>query len=330
MSFIELVRSRARELGRTIVFPEGTEPRTLAAVHQLSKERIVRPILLGDTNSVHAAARSASVELGGIDVVDPRTSPHLDEFADVYRSLRQGKDRDDTNFTEVMTDPIYFGTMMVREGLADGYLAGAVTTTAKTVQAGLRILKTRPGVRRMSSLFFMIHPDESWFDGGLFAMADAAINIAMDAQTMAEIAVTTAHSARDIAGMTPRVAMLSYSTLGSGTGERVEMVREATALARKMDPNLEIEGEIQADAAIVPEVGRLKSPASRVAGRANVLIFPSIDAANIAYKLIQRLGRVEAVGPILQGLSKPANDLSRGCSIDDIVNTAAITALQCP
>lgn len=329
MSFIELVRSRARELGRTIVFPEGSEPRTLAAVQHLSKERILRPILLGDTDSIRTAARGAGVELEGIDIIDPRTSSHLETFADVYRSLRRGKDADDTNWTEIISDPIYFGTMMVREGLADGYLAGAVTTTAKTVQAGLRILKTRPGVRRMSSLFFMIHPDETWFDGGLFALADAAINIAMDAQTMAEIAVTTAHSVRDIAGMSPRVAMLSYSTLGSGTGERVEMVREATALARRMDPDLEIEGEIQADAAIIPEVGRLKSPASRVAGRANVLIFPSIDAANIAYKLIQRLARVEAVGPILQGLSKPANDLSRGCSIDDIVNTAAITALQC-
>lgn len=329
MSFIELIRNRASHLNRSIVFPEGCEPRTLAAVNYLHTHHIVRPILLGDHSEIKAAASRESISIDGIEIIDPGKSEHIDQFVDSYTLLRRGKDDEKMDVRAIMSDPIYFGTMMVREQFADGYLAGAITTTAKTVQAGLRILKTKPGVRRMSSFFFMIHPENSIFEDGIFVIADPAINVLMDAQTMAEIAVTTARSAAAIAGLSPRVAMLSYSTKGSGTGDRVDMVREATILAQRMAPDIQIDGELQADAAIIPEVGRLKSPDSTVAGHANILVFPSIDSANITYKLVQRLAHAEAIGPILQGLSRPANDLSRGCSVNDIINTAAITALQC-
>ncbi|MBN1354772.1 phosphate acetyltransferase [bacterium] len=328
MNFLNELLQRAAGRNKRIVFPEGTEPRILQAVARLKERGILTPVLLGEPGAVHKSARESGADIETIEILDPRTSPYREEFAEMYYQLRHEKGLTREEASGAMNDPIYFGTALVKTAHVDGYLAGAVTTTAKTVQAGLRILKTLPGVRKISSFFFMVLDDPSWGADGVIVMADPAIVVDMDAETMAELAVMTARNALAIGGFIPKVAMLSYSTLGSGSGSSVEMVREATRLAREQCPEYTFEGEIQADAAIVRSVADLKAPGSQVAGSANVLIFPGIDAANIGYKLVQRLAKTLAVGPILQGLSRPANDLSRGCSVDDVVYTAAITALQ--
>ncbi len=328
MDFISSVIDRAKQRNRTIVFPEAMEPRILRAVDYLVSHSIVRPLLLGNPDEVKRVAAELSLDLGSVEIVDPESSSLRDDFASRYYALRKHKGMTESDARATMGDPVFFGTMMVARDLADGYLAGAVTTTAKTVRAGLQILKTKPGVNTVSSFFFMIVPDTKWGDDGMLVFADAAIVVDVTAEAMAEIAVMTARNARSIAGIEPRVAMLSFSTLGSGRGDGVDKVRKATEIAREMAPDIIIDGELQADAAIVEKVGLLKAPGSPVAGKANILIFPGIESANIGYKLVQRLACAEAVGPILQGLSKPANDLSRGCSVTDIINTAAITALQ--
>ena len=328
MNFLERIYSRASQVNRTVVFPEGEEPRILAAVSRLKKDRVVVPILLGDPDRILKISKSNKLDISGIQIIDPIHSDQKESYISAYYELRKHKGLSLEEASESMNDPIYYGTMMVKMGIAHGYLAGAVTTTAKTVQAGLRILKTKPGVKKISSFFFMVMPDENWGSDGLLVFADPAIVVDMDAETMAEIAVMSAENAQKIAGIEPRVAMLSYSTKGSGKGISVDMVQKATKIAQEMRPDILIDGDLQADAAIVESVGKLKAPGSLVAGKANILIFPSIESANIGYKLVQRLAHATAVGPILQGLSKPANDLSRGCTIDDIVYTAAITALQ--
>jgi phosphate acetyltransferase len=328
MDFLEEILDRAKNRYRKIVFPEGLEPRILHAVEILNRGKILQPVLLGNPDDIRSTANSIGADLGDIPIINPQSSGLMGEFSHMYFQLRQHKGVTEEEAAVTMRDFIYFGTALVKSGEVDGYLAGSVTTTAKTVQAGLRILKTCPGVKKMSSFFFMVFDDDRWGSKGVLSMADPAIVVDMDAETMAEIAVMTAKNVKNIAGFEPRVAMLSYSTLGSGSGTSVDMVRRATELARNACPEFAFEGEIQADAAIVPRVADIKAPGNAVAGKANVLIFPSIDAANIGYKLSQRLSGAKAIGPMLQGLSKPANDLSRGCSIDDIVYTAAITALQ--
>ncbi len=328
MEFLDGILDRARKLRKTIVFPEGHEPRILEAVHRLNKDEILNPILLGNKSKIVEIAGNSGIDLAGIEIIDPESAPYASDFAEKYYAMRKHKGVTPESARNTLLDPVYFGTMMLKERIVDGYLAGAITTTSKTVQAGLRILRTRPGVKKMSSFFFMVMPDKQWGSDGILVMADPAIVVDMDAPTMAEIAVMTARNVKAIAGFEPRVAMLSYSTLGSGSGESVEMVRRAVEIAKDMLPGILLDGELQADAALIPAVAKLKAPASDVAGNANTLIFPGINAANIGYKLVQRLAGAKAVGPILQGLSKPANDLSRGCSVEDIIYTAAITALQ--
>ncbi len=328
MNFIHHVREKATQLNRRIVFPEATELRVLRAVEYLFREKIVTPVLVGDPGEVDRLSQDAHIDIRDIEIISPESSGLKESFAELYYEMRRHKGLTEQEAVATMADPIFFATMMVKQGMVHGYLAGAVTTTAKTVQAGLRILKTKPNTRTVSSLFFMVLKDQTWGQDGILIMADPAIVVSMTSEIMAEIAIITAENARCIAGIKPKVAMLSYSTKGSGSGESVDMVRKATQLAQQMDPSLEIDGELQADAALVPAIGSMKAPGSPVAGAANVLIFPSIESANISYKLVQRLASAEAVGPILQGLSKPANDLSRGCSVEDIINTAAITSLQ--
>ncbi len=329
MDFLQNLRQRASSLHKTIVLPEGDDERILQAAARLEAEGMAQIILLGDEAQVHQRMAAAGVETTGITVIDPALSTYRAEFARLYFEMRRHKQMSETEASEIMQDPLFFGAMLVHQGVADGMVAGAVNATSNVLRAGFQIVGTAPGVSTVSSCFFLIKSGWEFGTNGMFVCGDCAVNPQPDAEQLAAIAVATADSAQRLANFEPRVAMLSFSTADSGSGPDVDKVRAATELARQLAPDLQIDGPLQLDAAIVPEIGRQKAPQSTVAGRANVLIFPDLDAGNIGYKLVQRLADAEAVGPILQGMAAGLNDLSRGCSVDDIVNVAAITALQC-
>ncbi len=328
MSMIEKVWEKARLLGKRIVLPEGTEPRTVQAAARVSCEGIAKPVLLGDPDQIRAAAEKAGADIRGIALADPARSPEASGYAELLYELRREKGLTPEEARRLTLDPMYFGMLMVRQGDADGLVSGAVHSTGDMLRPALQIIKTRPGIRIVSSSFLMNCPNPALGENGLLIYADCVVVPNPTAEELAQIAVSAADTARVLCGIEePRVAMLSFSTKGSARHELVDKVRRATEIARTMAPDLLLDGEMQLDAALVPEVGRLKAPESPVAGRANVLIFPDLQSGNIGYKITQRIGGAECYA-VLQGLARPCNDLSRGCSVQDIVNTIALTAVQ--
>ncbi|SHH17720.1 phosphate acetyltransferase [Clostridium grantii] len=328
MGFIDVVRAKAKQNLRTIALPEGEEERNLKAAGIITAEKIAKVVLIGNEEVIMEKAVEYGVSLEGITVINPNNSEKTREYANLFYELRKNKGITEEKALKTVQDPVYFGTMMLKVGDVDGLVSGAIHTTGDLLRPGLQIIKTAPGASIVSSFFVMEIPNCEYGEKGLLLFADSAVNPNPDATHLADIATSTADSAKILCGMHPKVAMLSFSTLGSAQHELVDKVKEATAIAHEMRPDLDIDGELQLDAAIVPKVAELKAPNSKVAGKANVLIFPDLQSGNIGYKLVERFARAEAIGPICQGFAKPLNDLSRGCSVEDIVNVVAITAVQ--
>ena len=326
MALIDKIKAKAKANVKHIVLPEGEESRNVQAAVKIVSQGIATLTLLGDPAKVKEVAAGASLE--GLEIIDPRTSDKCEEYAATLYELRKAKGMTPEQAAELVKDPMYYGVMMVKMGDADGLVSGAIHSTGDMLRPALQIIKSKPGIKTVSSCFLMECPNKAYGDDGVMVFADCAVNIDPDAEQLASIALGAADSARSLAGIEPRVAMLSFSTKGSAKHDLVTKVQEATRIAKELDPSLMLDGELQLDAAIVESVGQLKAPGSPVAGKANVLVFPGLEAGNIGYKLVQRLAGAEAYGPILQGIAKPCNDLSRGCSVDDIVATVAITAAQ--
>lgn len=328
MELMEQLRKKAAAAGKRIVLPEGSDARIVEAAAQIQKEGLAHVFLLGEEESIRKMANDNGFALNGVELIDPAKSDKRQAYADAFYDLRKNKGVTPESAFETMANTMYFGNMMVKLGDADGLVGGALCTTADTLRPGLQIIKTAPGVSTVSSCFIMVIPNKDYGQDGLMIFADCAINIDPSPEELAAIAIASAATGKAVAGIDPKVAMLSYSTKGSGKGEWVDKVVKATEIVKAQAPDLQIDGELQADAALVASVGQLKSPGSSVAGQANVLIFPDIQSGNIGYKLVQRLAGAQAVGPICQGFAKPINDLSRGCSVEDVVNVVALTCLQ--
>lgn len=329
MNLMEKIWEKARNDKKKIVLPEGIEPRVIEATSKILKEGLADIVLLGDEAKIKSIAKDRNANIEGAQIINPEVSEKFEEYVQYFYDLRKSKGMTQEKARETMKNVLYYGTMMVKLGHADGMVAGSINTTGDLLRPALQIVKTAPGISVVSSTFVMILPEGSKYgDDGILLFADCAVNPNPTAEELASIAVSTAKTAKALAGIEPRVAMLSFSTKGSAKHELVDKVVEATRIARELAPDLQIDGELQADAALVEKVGNLKAPGSSVAGKANVLVFPDLQAGNIGYKLVQRLAGAEAVGPVSQGFAKPINDLSRGCSSDDIVNVTAITAVQ--
>ena len=328
MKVLDEIISNARKAKKRIVLPEGLEPRTLRAADIVLKEGIAQLILLGNPVKIAEEAEKLGVNLTKAKIVDPLTDPAREKYAGMMVEIRKSKGMTMEEALSLLNDPLYFAPMMIKAGDADGELAGAINATGDVLRPAFQYIKTLPGVSVVSGTFLMFINDPNIGHEGILVFADCAVLPDPTDQQLAEIAITTARTAKAIIGLDPRVAMLSFSTKGSASHEMVDKVVRATQLAREMSPDLKIEGELQVDAALVKEVAQLKAPGSEVAGRANILIFPTLESGNIGYKLVQRLAKAEAIGPILQGMAAPINDLSRGCSVTDIVNMIAITSNQ--
>lgn len=330
MSLMNTIRANAIKLNKCIVLPEGTEERTLKAANLILQEKIARVILLG--NKVEIGKKAIDFGLDFIEqarVIDPLDNPEIERYAQMLFEIRKSKGLTYDEALTLVKDPLYLATLLIKSGEADGEVAGAMNATGNVLRPAFQVIKTLPGINVVSGAFLMLFKNNPYVKDNILVFADCAVHPDPNAAELAEIAVSTAKTARAIAGIEPRVAMLSFSTKGSAKHAFCDKVIEATRLAKEMDPSLEIDGELQADAAIVEAVGIQKAPSSFVAGKANVLVFPNLECGNIAYKLVQRLAGAEAIGPVLQGMAAPINDLSRGCSVSDIVNLVAITASQC-
>jgi len=329
MGLMESIRNKAKQAGKCIVLPEGTEERTLKAADFILKEGIARIILLGDENKIASLAGEWGLaNIPKATIINPKNNPRKAEFAEMLYKIRKNKGLTLEEAEKLVEDPLYLATLIIKKGEADGEVAGADNATADVLRPAFQIVKTLPGINVVSGAFIMIFKEHKHVPDGVLVFADCAVHPDPTDVELAQIAVSTAQTARNIAGIQPRVAMLSFSTKGSAKHPMCDKVISATRLAREMEPSLEIDGEMQSDTAIVESVGIHKAPGSHVAGKANVLIFPDLQSGNIAYKLVQRLAGAEAIGPVLQGLAAPINDLSRGCSVSDIVNLVAITANQ--
>ena len=321
--------ARAQANRQRIVLPEGTEERTLQAADRLLADKVADIILIGKPEEIMAVAEKHGLKnIGKAKIVDPANHEKKAEYANLLYELRKAKGMTPEQAAKTAEDPLFLACLMIKSGDADGEVAGARNTTGNVLRAAFQVIKTAPGISVVSGAFLMFIPNKAYGENGTMIFADCAVLPNPTAPELAQIAVSTAKTARDIAAIEPRVAMLSFSTKGSAKHEMVDKVVEATRLAKEMDPTVKIDGELQADAAIVPSVGESKAPGSEIAGHANTLVFPSLEVGNIAYKLVQRLAGAEAVGPILQGIAAPVNDLSRGCSVDDVYKMVAITCNQ--
>ena len=330
MSLIEQIVARAKSNKQRIVLPESLEERTITAADRALADGLAEIILIGNKEEILAYAEKLGLRnIGKATIIDPATSEKTAEYAKLLYELRKNKGMTPELAAKTVLDPLYFGCLIIKSGDADGQISGALSTTGETLRPALQIIKCSPGITCVSGAMLMLTQAPEYGENGVLVIGDVAVTPVPDAGQLAQIAVCTARTAKSVAGFAdPRVAMLSFSTKGSAKHEVVDKVVEATALAKELDPSLKIDGELQADAALVPSVGKKKAPGSEIAGNANVLVFPNLEVGNIAYKLIQRLGHAEAIGPILQGIAKPVNDLSRGCSVDDVYNLIAITACQ--
>lgn len=328
MSFIESIKLRAKKNIKTILLPEGNDIRTLKAVEHILQEKFADVIVLGNKDKIQKMAKENDIKIDGVKIINPIEDSRYEKLANDFYELRKHKGMTIEKAQELLKDETYFGMMMVKEGYADGLVSGACHSTSDTLRPALQILKTAPDTKLVSAFFVMCVPDCEYGENGTFIFSDSGLNEYPDAESLAEIAISSSKSFEQLVGKEAKVAMLSYSTYGSATSPLTEKVVEATKILKQKAPDLICDGELQLDAAIVPEIAASKAPSSPVAGKANTLIFPDLDAGNIGYKLVQRLAKAEAYGPLCQGIAKPVNDLSRGCSAEDIVGVVAITAVQ--
>lgn len=328
MSFIEDIKTRAKSNIKTIVLPEATDKRVIEATSIVLKEEFAKIILVGNKEEILKVANDNKFDISKVTIVDPKNSEKYDEYVNAFYELRKAKGMTIEKSKELMLDSVYYGMMMVKAGDADGLVSGAIHSTSDTLRPALQILKTAPDTKLVSAFFVMVVPDCEFGKDGVFVFGDCGLNENPDSEALSEIAISSAKSYKQLVGEEAKVAMLSYSTYGSAKSEATEKVIVATKLVKEKDSSIAVDGEMQLDAAIVPEVGKSKAPESKIAGQANTLIFPDLNAGNIGYKLVQRLAKAEAYGPLCQGIAKPVNDLSRGCFSQDIVGVVAITAVQ--
>ncbi len=330
MTLIESIIERAKSNRQRIVLPESLEERTIKAADKSIADGLAEIILIGNREEILKKAGELGLEnISKATIIDPETSDKTAGYANLLYELRKSKGMTPEQAASLVRNPLYFGCLIIKSGDADGQISGALSTTGETLRPALQIIKCAPGINCVSGAMLMITKTPQYGDNGVLVFGDIAVTPAPDANQLAQIAVCTAQTAKSVAGITePRVAMLSFSTKGSAKHEVVDKVVEATKLAKELNAELHIDGELQVDAALVPSVGAKKAPGSEIAGKANVLVFPNLEAGNIGYKLVQRLGEADAIGPILQGIARPVNDLSRGCSVDDIYKMVAITACQ--
>ena len=328
MSFIEQIKQRAKKEIKTIVLPEATDVRILEAAQIVKKEGYAKVILIGNEEEVRKLANEKKIELGKTEIIDPSKSEETERYAKELYELRKAKGMTEEQANQLVLEPVYYGMMMVKLDEADGLVSGAAHSTSDTLRPALQILKTAPGTKLVSAFFVMVVPNCEYGANGTFIFADSGLNEEPDSEKLSEIAISSSKSFEQLVGKEPKVAMLSYSTYGSAHSASTEKIIEATKLVKEKEPKLLVDGELQLDAAIVPEVAEFKAKGSPLKGEANVLVFPDLGAGNIGYKLVQRLAKAEAYGPLCQGIAKPVNDLSRGCSSEDVAGVVAITAVQ--